>query len=181
MRVGLNSGQVIAGEIGSGVLGYTAIGRAGRVGAADGVGGAAGRGDAQSSPPRDWSSTPRCSADTGAGAHQGGRQTGSARAGCWRSSRGMPRSGAPNRAWSDGAREMAAIEAMRGPHRSLVAAAVVGVVGPPGIGKSRVAREAAALAAGRGVEVVWAFCESHASDIPFHVVDAAAAGGDRDS
>ena len=47
---------------------------------------------------------------------------------------------------------------------------VVNVVGPPGIGKSRVAREAAAVAAGRGVEVVWAFCESHASDIPFHAV-----------
>ena len=25
-------------------------------------------------------------------------------------------------------------------------------------------------ASGRGVEVVWAFCESHASDIPFHAV-----------
>ena len=47
---------------------------------------------------------------------------------------------------------------------------VVNVVGPPGIGKSRAAREAAALAAGRGVEVFWAFCESHAGDIPFHVV-----------
>ena len=47
---------------------------------------------------------------------------------------------------------------------------VVNVVGPPGIGKSRVAREAAALAAGLGVEVVWTFCESHASDVPFHVV-----------
>jgi hypothetical protein len=47
---------------------------------------------------------------------------------------------------------------------------VVTVVGPPGIGKSRAAREAAALAAGRGVEVFWAFCESHAGDIPFHVV-----------
>ena len=47
---------------------------------------------------------------------------------------------------------------------------VVGVVGPPGIGKSRMAREAAALAAGRGVEVFWAFCESHARDIPFHAV-----------
>ena len=47
---------------------------------------------------------------------------------------------------------------------------VVNVVGPPGIGKSRVAREAAALAAGRGVEVFWAFCESHARDIPFDVV-----------
>ena len=46
---------------------------------------------------------------------------------------------------------------------------VVNVVGPPGIGKSRMAREAAA-ASGRGVEVVWAFCESHARDISFHAV-----------
>ena len=44
------------------------------------------------------------------------------------------------------------------------------VVGPPGIGKSRVAREAAALAADRGVEVFWTFCESHARDISFGVV-----------
>src|SRR6266436_1044153 len=36
---------------------------------------------------------------------------------------------------------------------------VVDVVGPPGVGKSRVAREAAGIAAGRGVEVVWTFCE----------------------
>lgn len=47
---------------------------------------------------------------------------------------------------------------------------VVNVVGPPGIGKSRLAREAAALAAGRGVEVRWAFCESHAREIPFGVI-----------
>ena len=47
---------------------------------------------------------------------------------------------------------------------------VMNVVGPPGIGKSRVAREAAALAASRGVEVFWAFCESHARDVPFHAV-----------
>ncbi len=49
---------------------------------------------------------------------------------------------------------------------------VVKVVGPPGIGKSRTARETAALAAGRGVEVFWTFCESHASDIPFQAVAA---------
>src|SRR5207248_2175985 len=47
---------------------------------------------------------------------------------------------------------------------------VVDVVGPAGIGKSRTARETAALAAGRGVEVIWTFCESHAGDIPFRVV-----------
>src|ERR1700754_2519102 len=47
---------------------------------------------------------------------------------------------------------------------------VVNVVAPPGIGKSRLAREAAALAAARGVDVFWTFCESHASGIPFHAV-----------
>ena len=65
--------------------------------------------------------------------------------------------------------EMAALDAMV--DRTIGGrGGVVNVVGPPGIGKSRVAREAAALAAGRGVEVFWAFCESHARDIPFHVV-----------
>ena len=48
--------------------------------------------------------------------------------------------------------------------------AVVGVVGPPGIGKSRLVREVAAMAAARGVEVFTAFCESHASQVPFHAV-----------
>jgi predicted ATPase len=48
--------------------------------------------------------------------------------------------------------------------------AVVGVVGSPGIGKSRLVREVTAIAAARGVEVFTAFCESHASDIPFYVV-----------
>ena len=46
--------------------------------------------------------------------------------------------------------------------------AVVGVVGPPGIGKSRLVREVSAMAATRGVEVFTAFCESHASQVPFH-------------
>ncbi len=48
--------------------------------------------------------------------------------------------------------------------------AVVGVVGPPGIGKSRVVREVAAIAGRRGVEVFTTFCESHTSQVPFHGV-----------
>jgi hypothetical protein len=48
--------------------------------------------------------------------------------------------------------------------------AVVGVVGPPGIGKSRLVREVAAMARQSSVEVFSAFCESHASQVPFHAV-----------
>ena len=65
--------------------------------------------------------------------------------------------------------EMAALDAMV--DRAIGGrGGVVTVVGAPGIGKSRAAREAAAAAAGRGVEVFWAFCESHARDVPFQVV-----------
>jgi adenylate cyclase len=46
---------------------------------------------------------------------------------------------------------------------------VVGV-GSAGIGKSRIAVEIAAIARGRGVSVVTAYCESHASAIAFRVV-----------
>ena len=48
--------------------------------------------------------------------------------------------------------------------------AVVEVVGEPGIGKSRLVREVAAMAAVRDVEVFSAFCESHTSQVPFHAV-----------
>src|SRR6202007_2710939 len=48
--------------------------------------------------------------------------------------------------------------------------AVVGVVGSPGIGKSRLVREAAALAGRRGVDVFTVFCESHTNQVHFHAV-----------
>ena len=74
--------------------------------------------------------------------------------------------------------EMAALDAMV--ERTIGGrGGVVDVVGPPGIGKSRMAREAATMAAGRGVEVVWTFCESHARDISFHVVARLLRAGSR--
>src|SRR5262249_41775885 len=47
---------------------------------------------------------------------------------------------------------------------------VVGLLGPAGIGKSRIVREVPAMAAARGINVFSTFCESVASEIPFHVV-----------
>jgi adenylate cyclase len=50
------------------------------------------------------------------------------------------------------------------------AGCVVEVVGPPGIGKSRITREAVTLATGRGVEAFSVACESHTRDVPFRLV-----------
>ncbi|QNJ95405.1 AAA family ATPase [Mycolicibacterium fluoranthenivorans] len=48
------------------------------------------------------------------------------------------------------------------------AGTVVGVVGAPGIGKSRLVAEVLRRGAARGVGVVSTVCESHAHDVPFH-------------
>ena len=167
LRVGLNSGRVIAGDIGSGSLGYAATGE--HVGMAHRIESVAPPGAVMLSESTaqlvehtvmlaepEWVHIK--GADDPVRAH--------------RLVAIRPREGLVGRAEASlvGRRwEMAALDAMveratggRG--------GVVTVVGPPGIGKSRVARETAALAAGRGVEVLWTFCESHARDIPFYAV-----------
>ena len=52
----------------------------------------------------------------------------------------------------------------------MATATVVGVVGSPGIGKSRLVREVSAMADAHDVDVFTAFCESHTSQVPFHAV-----------
>lgn len=47
---------------------------------------------------------------------------------------------------------------------------VATVVGPPGIGKSRTVGDTAKLATARGVAVHSTFCESHAREVPYRVV-----------
>ena len=167
LRVGLNSGRVIAGEIGSGALGYTATGEP--VGFAQRMESVAPPGGVMLS-----ESTARLVEHTVMlGEPEWVRIKGADEPVRARQLIGIgPRDGLVGRADAGlvGRRwEMAALDAMVdraiGGH-----GAVVTVVGPPGIGKSRTAREAAALAAGRGVEVFWTFCESHASDISFGVV-----------
>ena len=167
VRVGLNSGRVIAGEIGSGSLGYGAIGEP--VGFAQRMESVAPPGGVMLS-----ESTARLVEHIVTLAEpEWVRIKGADEPMCARRLVVIsPRDGLVGRAEASlvGRRwEMAALEAMV--ERTIGGrGGVVNVVGPPGIGKSRAAREAAALAAGRGVEVFWTFCESHARDIPFGVV-----------
>src|SRR5262249_30587756 len=163
----LNSGRVIAGEIGSGELGYRAIGAT--VGFAQRMESTAPPGAVMLS-----ESTARLVEHTVRLAEpEWVRIKGADEPVCARRLVAIsPRDGLVGRAEASlvGRRwEMAALGAMV--DRAIGGrGGVVGVVGAPGIGKSRVAREATALAAERGVEVVWAFCESHARDVPFHAV-----------
>jgi adenylate cyclase len=47
---------------------------------------------------------------------------------------------------------------------------IITVTGPPGVGKTRLVREAVAAARARGFEVFVTYCESHTRDVPFHVL-----------
>ena len=167
LRVGLNSGQVIAGEIGSGSFGYTAVGE--QVGMAQRMESAAPPGGVMLS-----ASTARLVDDFTAlgepelvqikGADEpvlGRRLLGMAEQ---RHSVGRAESTLVGRRW-----EMSAVQGLLD-HAVEGHGAVVGVVGPPGIGKSRLVREVAAMARRRDVEVFTTFCESHTSEVPFHVV-----------
>jgi hypothetical protein len=65
--------------------------------------------------------------------------------------------------------ELAAVEALL--HRVVGGqGSVVHVVGPPGIGKSRLVRAVLQDAVRLGMEIHAVYCESHASDISFHVI-----------
>jgi adenylate cyclase len=166
LRVGLNSGQVVAGEIGSGALGYTAVGE--QVGMAQRMESAAPPGGVMLS-----ASTARLvegAATLGESQHlqiKGADEPVPARrllSMGERPAAGRAESNLVGRRWELSATESLLDRAVGG-H-----GAVVEVVGSPGIGKSRLVREVAAIAARRGVEVFTAYCESHTRDVPFHVV-----------
>ena len=167
LRVGLNSGQVIAGEIGSGLFGYTAIGE--QVGMAQRMESVAAPGGVMLS-----ASTARL-VDRSAALGEpelaqvkGADQPVAAQrlVGMFEEHRGVGRaeSDLVGRRW-----EMSAVEGLL--DRAVEGhGVVVAFVGPPGMGKSRLVREVSAMAGRRGVEVFTAFCESHASQVPFHAV-----------
>ena len=166
LRIGLNSGQVIAGEIGSSSASYTAIGE--QVGVAQRMESVAPPGGVMLS-----DSTAKLVGNSvvvlsepeevlvkggktliarqlmAIGEHQPPRSTESKLVG---------------RTWEFTTISGILEEALAG------TGSVVNIVGPAGIGKSRLVRETATLASGRGVPVFGTYCESHASDIPFRVV-----------
>lgn len=167
LRIGLDSGRVIAGEVGSASLGYSAVGQ--HVGMAQRMESVAPPGGVMLS-----GSTSRLveHAVTMAEPQQvrikGCDEPVAARRLLGIAPRhvvtGRPEAGLVGR--NREIRTVAEIldQAVGG------RGAVVNVAGTPGIGKSRIAREAATLAAGHGLEVLWTFCESHAAEVPFYVV-----------
>lgn len=167
LRVGLNSGEVITGEIGSGALGYTAVGE--QVGMAQRM---------ESVAPPGGVMLSACTArlvekaatlgDAELVQIKGADVPVQARRLLSVVDRdrslAVSQSALVGRRW-----EMSAVEGLL--DRAVDGyGAVVTLVGSPGIGKSRLVSEAAAMAAGREVEVFSAYCESHATDIAFHVV-----------
>jgi adenylate cyclase len=167
LRVGLNSGQVITGEISSTPMGYTAIGE--QVGMAQRMESVAPSGGVMLS-----ASTARLVGDVAVlGEPELVHIKGADTPVPTRRLLGVgaqPRLGRSasttlvGRDW-----ELSALGAIL--DRSITGkGSVVEVVGPAGIGKSRLVAETAAIAAGRAIDVFSTFCESHASEIPFHTV-----------
>ena len=167
LRIGVNSGRVIAGEIGSGPTGYTAIGE--HVALAQRMESVAPPGGVMLG-----ESTARLVEHaTVLGELEWVHVKGIEkplparrllRAAAERGRIGRREPTLVGRAWELNTLAGILDQAISG------AGCVAGVVGPPGIGKSRITREAVTLAIGRGVEVFTVSCESHTREIPFHVV-----------
>jgi adenylate cyclase len=168
LRVGLNSGEVIAGDVGSRAHSYTTIGD--QVGMAQRMESVAPVGGVilSESTVRLVESQATLSerrlvrikgTDAPVAAYEllsvTGRQSETAE----RTSQFV------GREW-----ELAALTAML--DRSINGhGCVAGVVGPPGIGKSRIVAETVNLAANRGLQVYSTYCESHTSDVPFQAAN----------
>jgi adenylate cyclase len=166
LRVGLNSGQVIAGEIGSTAASYTAVGE--QVGMAQRMESVAPPGGVMLS-----ESTARLVDNAvvlgelervqikGSDAPVAARRL---LAIAEQQTRRRGESALIGRTWELNTITAILDEAIAG------AGCVVNIRGPAGIGKSRLVREAAAVAAARGVPVYATYCESHTHDLPFHVL-----------
>jgi len=169
LRVGLNSGQVIAGEIGSGPFGYTAIGE--QVGMAQRMESVAPPGGvmlSESTARLVQHATLLAEAEE---VHVKGRDVPVLARRLLGLADERQRSRSLQGVLVGRDLEVATIAGLL--DRSMSGrGCVVCVAGPAGIGKTRLADEAVAMARRRGVDVFSVFCESHTSDVPFLVATA---------
>jgi len=166
LRVGLNSGQVVAGEIGSTSPSYTTIGE--QVGMAQRMESAAPPGGVMVS-----ESTARLVegavvlSEPELANIKGSDNPVQARrllAIVEHQPRHRGESPLVGRTWELNTITAIIDEAVGG------AGCVVTIAGSPGIGKSRLVRETAAIANSRGIPLFITHCESHASELPFHAL-----------
>jgi adenylate cyclase len=164
LRVGLNSGGVITGEIGSGPLAYTAIGE--QVGMAERMESVAPPGGVmvtESTARLVESSTILDDSELvhikGAGLPVSARRL-----------LGIAADRRTDRVETTFVGRQWELDALSGLLDRAVNGhgSVVGVVGAPGIGKSRIVREMTSRATTAGFEVFTMYCESHTTDLPFH-------------
>jgi adenylate cyclase len=164
LRIGLNSGEVITGEIGSGPMSYTAVGE--QVGMAQRMESVAPPGGVMVS-----ESTARL-VDTVAmlGETEQVHIKGAVDPVSARRLFGMAKGRQRDRIDPTFVGREWEIGALRGLLDRAVSGngCVVGIVGPPGIGKSRIVRELTTLAHDAGVTVSATYCESHTAEVPFH-------------
>jgi adenylate cyclase len=167
LRIGLNSGQVIAGELGSATAGYTAIGE--QVGMAERMESAAPPGGVMLS-----ESTARlvehCTLLGEVGkVHIKGSDAPMTARRLLGVAPQPERTGSLQQGLVGRELEVTTITGLL--DRSMSGrGCVVCVAGPAGIGKTRLAGEAVQLAKSQNVEVFSTFCESHATGIAFRVV-----------
>ncbi len=163
LRIGLNSGEVITGEIGSGPMTYTAVGE--QVGMAQRVESVALPGGVMvSDSTARLVDTVALLGDTEQVHIKGAQDPVPAHrllgmAAGRRSDRAEPTF--VGREWEMGALNGVLERSINGN------GSVVGLVGPPGIGKSRIVRELTTHAKDVGAEVFATYYESHTTDLPF--------------
>ncbi|MDT5017297.1 MAG: hypothetical protein QOD39_3457 [Mycobacterium sp.] len=166
LRIGLNSGQVIAGDVGSSSVGYTAIGA--QVGMAQRMESVAPPGGVMLSA----STAGLVENDFGLGPRELVRIKGSEEL---VPARQLLSVGGEHRIGRQDSRLVGRESQTTTIARILDQSfdgggAVITVSGPPGIGKTRLVRESVATAESLGFEVFSTYCESHTRDISFHVV-----------
>jgi class 3 adenylate cyclase len=170
VRVGLNSGQVIAGEVGATHLGYTAVGE--EVGMAQRMESAAPAGGvllsestARLVEDRVVLAAPQTVQIKGVDTGVPARRLLAADVEDPGKTRKVRHE---SRLVGRGAETDTVAELLQESGRGT--GTVITVSGRPGVGKTRLGREVVAAASGAGFEVFVTYCESHTRDIPFHVV-----------